>query len=61
MCKVWLNCDKLRLDVTTSQSVGEGQGNTHTDDWTDRQKNLIGQTCIISIIETTPQIGLIFS
>ena len=47
--------------VTTSQSGGEGQGDTQIDVGTDRQMKLIGQTGRPTGIETTHPIGLVFS
>ena len=36
MREVWLNYDEVPIYVATSQSGGEGQVNTRTDDWIDR-------------------------
>ena len=36
MREVWLKYDEVRLYITTSQSRGEGQGDTQTDSGTDR-------------------------
>ena len=46
--------------VTTSQSGGEGQGDTQAEVGTDRKTNLIGQTGRTMGIETTHLIGLGF-
>ena len=47
--------------VTTYQSGGEGQGNTHTDVGTDIQMNFIGHTYRPAVIEITYIIGMGFS
>ena len=52
---------KYAFYITTSQSGGEGKGNTQTDVSIDRQKNLIVQTRTPTGIETTHPIGLVFS
>ena len=46
---------------TASQSVGEGQGNTHTEVMIDRQTNIMGQIGRPTGIESTYIIGLVFS
>ena len=51
---------KYTFYVTTSQSGGEGQGNTHTDAGTDVQTKLIRHTERPTETETTYPIGLIF-
>ena len=61
MCRVWFNYCEVRLNVTTSQSVSEEQGNTRTEDRIDRQKNIIGQSGRTSGIETPHPTGLRFS
>ena len=57
----WLNNDEVNLYVATSQSGGEGEGDTQTDIETYRQMNLIGQADRPMGIETTHPIIFGFS
>ena len=52
---------KYKFYVTTSQSGGEGKGDTYTDIGTDIHTHIIGQTERPTGIETTHLIGLGFS
>ena len=47
--------------VITSQSEGEGKGNTQKDDRTYIQMNIIGHTGRPTLIDTTHLIGLVLS
>ena len=51
---------KYNFHVTTSQSGGEGQGNTQIDVGIVKQTNLIGYTSIPMVIDTTHPIILGF-